>query len=281
MPPLGGQSSLAIPFPASSVGAPAGEMAIASVPVAETTCPMCSETIKATAKRCKHCGATLDLALAQVENSALAASGKGGAININVVNQNLSQPYVQTGAGYAVTGMTLAIIGCPISLVPFCGWPVGMLLALLGLVYSSIGLFKARHSGHGVGMAITGLTLSLLTFLWGPFVFFVLFNLIQVPKLGPNLLTPNDGNNANAPPQKGTLQLRFAPGQRYEGMEIFIDNLKVPMPTVIGNTANLPVDKGQRTVAIRAMGQEHKGTLNVESATTGPTPFDVPMMTAK
>src|SRR5436305_382303 len=46
----------------------------------ETACPMCGETILANAKRCKHCGETLDLALRVAEEAkkeAQRASRRG------------------------------------------------------------------------------------------------------------------------------------------------------------------------------------------------------------
>lgn len=66
----------------------------------------------------------------------------------------------QQTSGMAVTGMVLGIL----SLVLFWASLLGPLLALLGIVFSSVGLSQSSKQGWtGKGMAIAGLVCSLIS----------------------------------------------------------------------------------------------------------------------
>jgi Zn-finger nucleic acid-binding protein len=62
------------------------------------------------------------------------------------------------GEGYAVTSLVLGILAC----VVFCCWPFSLSLGGLGAVFGALGL-KSRSRG----MAVAGLTLSLVGLIFG------------------------------------------------------------------------------------------------------------------
>ena len=63
-------------------------------------------------------------------------------------------------SGLAVTGMVLGML----SLLLFWAWLLALLLALLGIVFSALGISQCSKPGWtGMGMAVTGLVCALLT----------------------------------------------------------------------------------------------------------------------
>jgi TM2 domain-containing membrane protein YozV len=69
----------------------------ANLPAEQTNCPFCDELISARAKKCKHCGETVDVALRKAEE-ALRASERGGNVYMNAAVSNASD-----GRGYSRT----------------------------------------------------------------------------------------------------------------------------------------------------------------------------------
>ena len=80
--------------PLQTVRIPAAQtelLAPAQIDEDTTVCPFCSETIKRSAKKCKHCGEILDVVLRQIHQSAaghavMAPAGPAPVINITNVN---------------------------------------------------------------------------------------------------------------------------------------------------------------------------------------------------
>ena len=66
--------------------------------------------------------------------------------------------------GMAITSMVLGIVGVVFALT-VCLAPVGMVLALVGVILGGIALskYKAAESQEGKGMAIAGLVLCIAT----------------------------------------------------------------------------------------------------------------------
>lgn len=113
-------------------------------------CPFCGELVLAKAKKCKHCGETLDVVLRSGEPRAAGAS-----------------------VGMAVAGMVLGILALVFGFIPCFGWVFGILLGILGTIFSGVGLGQASKAGHGKGMAVTGLVLSILAIIWAPLFYFL------------------------------------------------------------------------------------------------------------
>jgi hypothetical protein len=68
------------------------------------------------------------------------------------------------GNGMATTGGTLGIVGAALSLIPFAGIVIGLVMGVLAIIFSSIGMGRAGNlGGAGKGMAVTGLVLGILT----------------------------------------------------------------------------------------------------------------------
>ena len=66
----------------------------------------------------------------------------------------------------AKTGGTIGIIGAVLSLIPFLGILLGLVLGVLAVIFSIIGLSKADQYPVGKGMATTGLILGIVTIIF-------------------------------------------------------------------------------------------------------------------
>src|SRR5262249_43220176 len=128
--------------------------------------PQCGKTIKAPDAaaglriECPKCDAPLTLP-ADFPWSRMA--GDPGA-----------PPIQKGGAGLAITGLVLGIVGFVLSFIPCIGPILGAILGLLGALFSGIGLANANKAGgQGKGMAIAGLVLSILALVWAPIYWFM------------------------------------------------------------------------------------------------------------
>ena len=60
--------------------------------------------------------------------------------------------------GIGVAGFVLALLAFFFGWVPFLGW----IMWVLGLVFSAIGISKARRIKKGMGLSVAGLIISLI-----------------------------------------------------------------------------------------------------------------------
>jgi hypothetical protein len=65
--------------------------------------------------------------------------------------------------GMATAGGTVGIVGAVLSLIPFAGIVIGLIMGALAIIFSSMGIGRAGPLGQGRGFAITGLVLGILT----------------------------------------------------------------------------------------------------------------------
>jgi hypothetical protein len=76
-----------------------GEAVMVATKVADTKeCPYCSEQIQATAKKCRHCGEILDVALRATEEAKSLARDRHQPV---IVNNNVSTSSSAAAAAYA------------------------------------------------------------------------------------------------------------------------------------------------------------------------------------
>lgn len=67
----------------------------------------------------------------------------------------------------AVAGLVLGIVAIVLSFIPCIGI-LAIIPAVLGIIFSIMGLSQAKKTGQGKGMAIAGLILSILAIAWVP-----------------------------------------------------------------------------------------------------------------
>src|SRR5262249_51784991 len=70
-------------------------------------------------------------------------------------------PSRPTGAGMAIAGMVLGILAIVLCWVVIFDW----IIAILGIIFSAIGVSKANKGAPGKGMAIAGLACGIVGFL--------------------------------------------------------------------------------------------------------------------
>jgi hypothetical protein len=79
-------------------------------------------------------------------------------VNPGFVADPQQQPQRQElGNGMAITGMVLGIAAIALCWIPVLPWP----LALLGIIFSVLGIVRANKVGRGKGMAIAGLACAI------------------------------------------------------------------------------------------------------------------------
>ena len=67
----------------------------------------------------------------------------------------------------AVAELVLGIVAIVLSFIPCIGI-LAIIPAILGIIFSIMGLSQAKKTGQGKGMAIAGLILSILAIAWVP-----------------------------------------------------------------------------------------------------------------
>jgi hypothetical protein len=110
-------------------------------------CPRCGKALTERDRFCTNCG----VAMATPANPTGFTSG---------YMPSNARP---GGNGLAVAGFVLALIALFFGWIPFYGWAVW----LNALIFSCIGLSKARKTGDRMGLAIAGLVISLVALLTG------------------------------------------------------------------------------------------------------------------
>lgn len=100
-------------------------------------CPFCAEHILIRAKKCKHCGETVDVALRAAEEARRAAE---------------SQPNVYMNAGGASSSSSSAATAAPLSAASFSQPKSRIAAALLAIFLGGFGIHKfyLNRAGWGV-----------------------------------------------------------------------------------------------------------------------------------
>ena len=79
----------------------------AQAPSEQTNCPFCDELISMRAKKCRHCGETVDVALRKAEE-ALRASERNGNVYMNAAVSNGSEARAPSRTKSKVAAFALA-----------------------------------------------------------------------------------------------------------------------------------------------------------------------------
>lgn len=159
---------LPVPVRSRQVPAPPPPFPIsAPVPIAQETkaCAFCGEMVKAVAKKCKHCGETIDVALRVAEEAQRAvAHGVANVVNVNTV---------VTGADHGssiASGLGTGSLVVGILSFLFCWMPgIGLLLGLLSLALGFPGIVFAlkKGGGGGLGTSIAGVAVGMISVIIG------------------------------------------------------------------------------------------------------------------
>jgi len=102
-------------------------------------CPYCSETVFASAKKCRHCGEILDVALRAAEEAKKASSSQ-------------QQPMVFMNAGGGGGGSSAAASAANGGFGPVVGTKSRVLAALLAFFFGGIGVHKFYLGQIGWGI---------------------------------------------------------------------------------------------------------------------------------
>ena len=89
------------------------------------------------------------------------------AIRPQVAQQQYAQPYQPVyPVQPAPQSNGMATAGFVISLLSFIMFSFTLIMPILGIIFSSVGISKAKRTNTGKGLAITGLVLGILSLLW-------------------------------------------------------------------------------------------------------------------
>ena len=120
-------------------------MATASVyspPPRMKDCPYCSEQIMATAKKCKHCGEIIDVALRAVEERNRRYNTQMVNVTPSFTPKKKDEPWT----GGEMTGLVFATLIIP----------------LIGFIMGIIGLTKESRKGQGAGLLVLAIIMTVI-----------------------------------------------------------------------------------------------------------------------
>jgi hypothetical protein len=131
-------------------------------------CPFCSEQIRATARKCKHCGETLDVVLrAKEEDRRAAHTRQDRRREVAIRDGPSSEPAASHSLGIA--SLVLGCMAFVLSLIPCLGI-LTMPLSGLGLLLGIVGWIVAlSRNGHGIGFPIAGCFINIMALLMASF----------------------------------------------------------------------------------------------------------------
>ncbi len=98
--------------------------------------------------------------LIDLENSSNAVASLG--VQNTQSFQNTTFQITPSNA-MATVGGAIGIVGAILSLIPFIGIPIGIVLGILAIIFSSIGISRASYLNKGKTIATVGLVLGILT----------------------------------------------------------------------------------------------------------------------
>lgn len=128
-------------------------------------CPNCGAPNPANARFCVRCGAAFGVPAATAQ--AHAQPQYNPAQPQYTPAPAPAQPqYAPVQAAQPVQSNGKATAGFVLSLLSFLGLGITFVMPLLGIIFSGLGISRAKTANSGKGLAVAGLVLGILSFVW-------------------------------------------------------------------------------------------------------------------
>jgi hypothetical protein len=173
--------------PVLELASPSDDIPVLELAHEEDTkaCPFCAETIRAAAKKCKHCDEMIDESLDAAEKEKRAASASGRS-KLRAVRGEETVTASKAALGFGNASVIFSIIGLVFSIFPCIGGIFAFPLCSLGLLLGIVGLVSAltnkpRRIASPLAGSITGLAGLGIAAMW-----LTIFNLSSIDHRGIN-----------------------------------------------------------------------------------------------
>lgn len=121
-------------------------------------CPNCGAPNSANARFCVRCGAAFS-----VPGTTAQAPAQP---QYNPAPAPVQPQYAPVQPAQPVQSNGKATAGFVLSLLSFLGLGITFVMPLLGIIFSGLGISRAKTANSGKGLAVAGLVLGILSFVW-------------------------------------------------------------------------------------------------------------------
>lgn len=127
-------------------------------------CPFCGASLPEGARQCVNCGQAV---------TAAAQANPQSQVVVQVAPITAAPSPRRSAPALAIVALVLGIVAIVISFIPCVGL-LAFIPAVLGGIFGLIGLIMALRAKAGVGIAVAGMILSVLSVIWVPLCIFVI-----------------------------------------------------------------------------------------------------------